>query len=277
MKNLHRHLMLATALATGLAVAIPLATDPVRAQESSTVKTNPGFDAGSGRINPGVPHQAPSSSTDFRKIPTTAEARAALLASDDPNPVLGQDLKPAITSAAGGDKPSTASGNSDPATATGGQATIGGPLSPGASAGGANTSSPGGASETMGAGPTSASKNVRPGPIGAVGQTMPSKFSERNDVLDRVPIMAWPNRLTEEERQRIYQAVMADKTQPVASADALTTASELSTDQALAGMHALPESLRGIALLNGLQYVKANNKVFLVTPATRTVVDEIAS
>ena len=278
MKNLHRPLMLATALATGLAVAIPLATGPVRAEESSTVKTNPGFDAGSGHINPGAPHQAPSSSTDFRKIQTTAEARAALLAPDDPNPVLGQDLKPATTSSAGGDKPSAASGSGDPATATGGQATIGGPLTPGASAGGANTSSPGGASETMGARPTGTpNNNGRPGPIGAVGQTMPSKFSERNDVLDRVPIMAWPNRLTDEERQRIYQAVMADKTQPAAGADALTTASELSTDQALAGMHALPESLRGIALLNGLQYVKANNKVFLVTPATRTVVDEITS
>jgi len=189
----------------------------------------------------------------------------------------GQDLKPATTSAAGGDKPLAAPGSSDPATATGGQATSGGPLSPGASAGGVNTKSAGGASETTGARPTGEFKEARPGPIGATGQTMPSKFSQRNQVLDRVPIMAWPNRLSDLDRTRIYQAVMADKSQPAAGADKLTTANELTTDQALDGMHALPESLRGIALLNGLQFVKAKNKVLLVTPATRTVVDEIGS
>ena len=46
---------------------------------------------------------------------------------------------------------------------------------------------------------------------------------------------------------------------------------ELSTDQALNGMHALPESLQGIALIKGLQFVKGKDKVLLVTPSTRTV------
>ena len=87
--------------------------------------------------------------------------------------------------------------------------------------------------------------------------------------------MAWPSRLSDQDRQKIYQAVMADKSQPAAEADALKPASELSTDQALNGMHALPESVRG--MVNGLQYVKAKNKVLLVTPSTRTVVDEITS
>jgi hypothetical protein len=302
MKILHRHLMLTTALALSLAVAAPFATHA--AEESATVPTNPGFKA-SGQINPGATLQAPSQSTDIRKIPSTAEARAALLAPDDPNPVLGAPSAPPQPQAnaganaggadadkkqadasGGGDKknasPQAAGGGGDPTTATGGQAAVGGPMSPGASAGGANNQSASGASgsgtqqaagETTGARP----KDTRPGPFGATGQTMPSKFSERNDTLDRVPTMAWPNRLTDEERQQIYKAVMADKSQAAADADALKPASELSTDQALNGMHALPESLQGIALLKGLQFVKGKDKVLLVTPSTRTVVDEIAA
>ncbi len=115
------------------------------------------------------------------------------------------------------------------------------------------------------------------GPIGATAQTMPSKLSERNDILDRVPIMALPLPLSEPDRQRIYRAVMADESRPAPGAEALTPASELSAAQALNDTHALPESLQDIPLLKGLHYVKAKNKVLLVTPATRTVVDEIAS
>ena len=92
MKILHRHLMLATALATGLAVAVPLASGPVRAEESATVPTNPGFNPGTGQINPGVTMQAPSSSTDIRKIPTPAEARAALLMPISTQPSAGSAL-----------------------------------------------------------------------------------------------------------------------------------------------------------------------------------------
>jgi hypothetical protein len=281
MKILHRHLMLATALATGLAIAAPLATGPVRAEDSATVPTNPGFNPSTGQINPGVEHPAPSSSTDFRKIPTHAEAIAALMAPDDPNPAPGP--KSAQASSGGNQKTVSpvSTGSGDPTTATQGQAAIGGPLAPGASAsggsGGAGNQQGVATNETTGALPSSDAKQDRPGPIGATGQTMPSKFSKRNDVLDRGLIMAWPLRLTDQERQRIYQAVMADKTQPAAGSDALALTSELSTDQALNGMHALPESLRGIALVNGLQFVKSKNKVWLVTPATRTVIDEITS
>ena len=83
------------------------------------------------------------------------------------------------------------------------------------------------------------------GPIGSFGQTIPAKFSKRNDILDHVPIMALPLRLTDEQRKQIYDAVMADKSQPVAGADALKPTSELSPDQALNGMRPLPESVRG--------------------------------
>jgi hypothetical protein len=40
------------------------------------------------------------------------------------------------------------------------------------------------------------------GPIGATSQTMPSKLSERNDILDRMPTMAMPLPLSEQDRQK---------------------------------------------------------------------------
>jgi hypothetical protein len=115
------------------------------------------------------------------------------------------------------------------------------------------------------------------GPIGSFGQTIPAKFSKRNDTLDRVPIMAIPLPLTDEQRKQIYDAVMADNSQPVAGADALKPASELSPNQALNGMHPLPESVRGIDGVSRLYYVKAKGKVLLIEPATRTVVGQITS
>ena len=116
-----------------------------------------------------------------------------------------------------------------------------------------------------------------PGPIGATLQTMPAKFSKRNDMLDHLPIMAWPLRLSEEQQRQIVQAVMADKAQAVAGADALRPADSLSAEQAAHGMHPLPASLRAIGGLRKLDFVKAKKKVLLVDPAQRIVVDEIAS
>ena len=68
------------------------------------------------------------------------------------------------------------------------------------------------------------------GPIGSFGETIPAKFSKRNDILDRTPIMALPLPLSDQQRKQIYDAVMADNSQPVAGADALKPASELSTE-----------------------------------------------
>jgi len=114
------------------------------------------------------------------------------------------------------------------------------------------------------------------GPIGSFGQTIPAKFSKRNDTLDHVPIMAFPLPLTDEQRKQIYDAVMADNSQPVAGVDALKPASELSSNQALNGMRPLPESVRGIDGVTRLYYLKAKGKVLLVEPATRTVVGLIS-
>ncbi len=116
-----------------------------------------------------------------------------------------------------------------------------------------------------------------PAPIGATGQTMPAKFSERNDTLDRVPIMALPIPLSDQDRHRIYLAAMADKMPAAEDASGLAPASELNVNQALNETHPLPESVRGIRGVQQLGYVKTKNKVFLVEPATRIVVAEIAS
>src|SRR5439155_24919175 len=74
---------------------------------------------------------------------------------------------------------------------------------------------------TTGSGAQAATGNELPpsGPIGSFGQTIPAKFSQRNDVLDHVPIMALPLPLTDEQRKQIYEAVMADNSQPVAGTD----------------------------------------------------------
>jgi hypothetical protein len=116
----------------------------------------------------------------------------------------------------------------------------------------------------------------QPGPIGATLQTMPAKFSQRNDLLDHMPMMAWPLPLNEQQRQQIYQAVMADSSQPVEGASTIKPASSLSIEQKR-DLRPLPQAVTGIDGLQGLKYVKGNNnKVFLVRPSTGIVVDEIA-
>ena len=115
------------------------------------------------------------------------------------------------------------------------------------------------------------------GPIGATGQTMPAKFSKRNDTLDRVPIMALPLRLSDQDRGRVYQAAMADKTPVAIDAAQLAPASELTSNQALNEIHPLPARVRDMPALRRLGYIKTKTKVFLVEPDTRIVVDEIAS
>jgi hypothetical protein len=120
----------------------------------------------------------------------------------------------------------------------------------------------------------STSGAAQPGPIGATLQTMPAKFSQRNDLLDHMPMMAWPLPLNAEQRQQIYQAVMADKSPPAADMAKLKPANVLTFEQRR-DMHPLPESLAAIDGLQGLKYVKGKDKVLLVRPSTGIVVDEV--
>jgi hypothetical protein len=111
-------------------------------------------------------------------------------------------------------------------------------------------------------------------PIGATTQTMPAKFSRRNDVLDHVPTTAWPLPLNEQQRRQIYRAIMADNSQPAPGATELKPGSFLSFDQA-GDLRALPQAVAGIDGRHGLKYLKGRNKVLLVRPPNGFVVDEI--
>lgn len=264
MKHMHHQFLLATALAAGLVVA---SLAPLHAEESASGQTNPGFNPDTGQINTGGTLQASSKSSDIRDIPTPEEARAAMFMPSSMEPSSGAPL---ARGPQGGDVNASVSNGAQPAATQ--AATTGAASSEKAGTEPASTVSAGGS-----AAPATAAPPPPSGPIGATGQTEPSKTSKRNAILDRVPIMAWPLMLSDQEREQIYKAVMADKSQPSADADGLMPASELSTEQALNGMHALPESVRGIAGVSGLHYVKGKDKVLLVTPATRTVVDQITS
>jgi hypothetical protein len=146
------------------------------------------------------------------------------------------------------------------------------------SAGPGSTSAPNGGEQlTTGSSSasTSAVESAAPtGPIGATMQTMPAKFSQRNDVLDRVPTTAWPLPLNEEQRRQIFNSVMADSSPPAAGAAALKPGSSLSFEQTL-DLHPLPGVVAEIDGLHGLQYVKGKDKVLLVRPPNGIVVDEI--
>jgi hypothetical protein len=52
--------------------------------------------------------------------------------------------------------------------------------------------------------------------------------------------------------------------------------SELPTQVALNELHVLPSSIGDLIQLRGLEYLKTMDKVFLVIPANRIVVDAIA-
>jgi hypothetical protein len=146
------------------------------------------------------------------------------------------------------------------------------------SAGPGSTPAPNGAEQlTTGSSSasTSAVESAAPtGPIGATTQTMPAKFSQRNDVLDRVPTTAWPLPLNEEQRRQIFNSVMAASSPPAAGAAALKPGSSLSFEQTL-DLHPLPGVVAEIDGLHGLQYVKGKDKVLLVRPPNGIVVDEI--
>jgi hypothetical protein len=146
------------------------------------------------------------------------------------------------------------------------------------SAGPGSTPAPNGAEQlTTGSSSasTSAVESAAPtGPIGATTQTMPAKFSQRNDVLDRVPPTAWPLPLNEEQRRQIFNSVMADGSPPAAGAAALKPGSSLSFEQTL-DLHPLPGAVADMDGLHGLQYVKGKDKVLLVRPPNGIVVDEI--
>jgi hypothetical protein len=261
MKTRHQLLMAAamTAVLVMPSIVLGIGVGPASAEEPVTLPTDPGFNPNTGQINTGAPDQAPSRSTEVIKIPTPEESRRALMTPVSKQPSLGST--PSVprpeAQTAGGPQGLTTAGSAPGSDA----ATVAGTMT----------------ATTTGKGSSAAGEPPPSGPIGSFGETIPAKFSARNDILDRTPTMALPLPLTDQQRSQILDAILADNTPATAGADSLMPASELTTDQALNGMHPLPESLRGIEGLAKLQYVKGKNKVLLVEPATRTVVEEFKS
>lgn len=273
MMNAHHRLMLATALVAGLAAAGSPALGQGNAPESATVPTSPGFKPDTGQINPGREMQASTQSTKIIAIPMPEESRAALLTpvSKDPSPGAAPEGGQQAAAANSGAPPRSTSGQGGQQSGgQQGEAISGGPTPQQA---GAEPRS----STTPSSGSTGTSATPESGPIGSVGETIPAKFSKRNDILDRTPMMAWPQPLSDQERARIYKEVMADQAPAAADADRLMPAGELSTEQALNGLHALPASLADIEGVKKLKYVKGKNTVLLVEPSTRIVVEQIKS
>ena len=259
------------ALALVAALALSAMNGSAGAEDSATVPTDPGFNPGSGQINPGVEQQAPSQSSEIINIPTPEESLRALMTPVSKQPSTGETPstpRPEATTSVGSKEHQES------------QNAAGGPpgLTTAGSAPGSNSA--GSDRRSTSAKPTGSATSGEPppsGPIGSVGETIPAKFSERNDILDRTPIMALPLPLSDQQRRQIYNAVMAERSQPVAGADALKPASELSPNQALNGMRQLPESVRGIDGLSRLYYIRARDKVLLIEPNVRTVVGQITA
>jgi len=279
MKNSRQFTQFTLAVALAAALASGIVGSAI-AEQDATVPTNPGFKPDTGQINPGVEQQAPTQSTEIVDIPTPEESRAALMMPTSKQPSIGTvptEPRPELPSATA---PKTTQIEHAPKAQRESQNAAGGPE--GITTAGSTPVSNGptgapSASVTTGKGSSASNEPPPSGPIGSVGQTIPAKFSRRNDILDRTPIMAWPLPLSDEQRKQIYDAVMAEKSQPVAGADALKPASELSPNQALNGMRPLPESVRGIDGVSRLYYIKARDKVLLIEPNVRTVVGQITA
>jgi hypothetical protein len=102
------------------------------------------------------------------------------------------------------------------------------------------------------------------------GETVPAKFSERNAALDRLPIMAQPLGLSEEQRRRIRESVR--------KAGAATARIEAEPAQILPAsveLHDLPRDVAAIPGLDGMKYVQMNDRILLVQGPNRIVVGQI--
>ena len=283
----------------GAAVQAPAGSPPGKNDQS----------AQGGKVSDRSPDVRETAATS-EQIPSAKEARTALLGPVFKDPLPGDGpAAPAPQPQPSDAKKVTGQGSLSPTDASAGHAAVGGAMSPGASGaagsgGNGNQASGNSAAttrnssnapdatsgNTVGSGGNAQQQSAtaqqqprgnqgdepRLGPIGAIGQTMPAKFSKRNDILARLPTMAWPLPISDQERQQVYQTVMSDKAGSI-DVSKFNPADQLPPQLALNDMHPLPDNVAKIADLDQLAYVKGKDKVLLVTPATRIVVDVISN
>ena len=105
----------------------------------------------------------------------------------------------------------------------------------------------------------------------ADSQTVPAKFSQRNDAIDKLPIMGMSLGLNDAQKRTIVESVRAaDK--PVAQTKAKIS-EELPINVVV---HDLPASANDPAMAK-LKYVRAQDRVLLIEPTNRIVIGEIAN
>ena len=286
-------ILLSTVAAAAIGAAISISAATAQVVRDPPKDITPGVNPSTGQINPGVAVQPPASAppgandqsgegakvtnrappsdthaATNRPIATPQEARAALLAPDSPDPAIGQIALPPTGAA---ETAKTATGDAPTENAKAQQSENNARSQDGS----------GTRSESTGkATPEDAAKQAAYGtspnkPIGSTTQTLPAKFSERNDVLARLPTMAWPLRLNDEQRGQVFDAVMAAQGETI-DLGKLKPADQLPAELALNAMHPLPQQLAAEPVLNNIQAVKGKDKVLLVNPATRIVVDVIS-
>jgi hypothetical protein len=105
----------------------------------------------------------------------------------------------------------------------------------------------------------------------ADSQTVPAKFSERNAKIDKLPIMAMPLGLSDEQRRAILDSVKQANS-PVQTT-AAKPAEELAIDIVV---HDLGVAAN-IPQVARLKVVRTSDRVLLVEPSNRVVVGEIAN
>jgi hypothetical protein len=109
-------------------------------------------------------------------------------------------------------------------------------------------------------------------PIGAGPETMPAKFDENVAARDRIPIMARPLPLNDEQKRQIYSSVMNNTQMPATQ----TTAGPATILPSTVELTPLPPGLADqIPAVRGYKAVKLQGKVLLVVPESRVVVGEI--
>ena len=102
--------------------------------------------------------------------------------------------------------------------------------------------------------------------------TTPSTVSQHKAELDRLPIMARGPQLTDDQRKLIMQRVMA-------SGGSSTHVDAFPSSQLPANvdMQAWPDDIAGaVPSIRGTKYVKLSDKVLVVRPENRIVVEEIS-
>jgi hypothetical protein len=102
----------------------------------------------------------------------------------------------------------------------------------------------------------------------ANSQTVPAKFSQKNDADDKLVTLAYTFKtLSDEERRAIYQALRGKPTGTASNAD---IAVELPVET---GLQPVPDGLaNNVPQTKGYYYTVVQDRVLLVSPANRTVV-----